>query len=343
MNATARGKKLKGLLLIGCLLGTAQFGQAVNYTNTDLLLVFRENNFNDVEFDLGPVSAYLGLASGTQKTISFDSSLVNSNFNNTLNGVTFSLVAATGLDSVQPRAWLTDVYASPIPTDVTLSKFSQIQPPATLVGTFTLDAAGVLTFNAGGGPVLTAPTIKGIVRNGNTAVVSFTTVTGFKYQLRYATSLPDQDLSPGGRTITGSTAFRAITIDRAGTLFDSGFNAVTNDATTGLITYRGTMAGKVPSLGIIATNATQITYQGVPFSHANVTQGSYTLWGYEHLVNRTGALSANQQAVRDALIAAITDPTFQGTNPLYTGSFTRVSDMQVERGADGGTITSLTF
>jgi hypothetical protein len=335
-------------------------------------------------------------------------------------------------------------------------------------------------------------------------------------------------------TITGSTAFRAITIDRADTLFDSGFNAVTNNATTGLITYRGTMAGKVPSLGTtpvtlrlsfsgsaagmqavqagspistadspgvntnkvpdlalsdvfpesaspplntsdfdhfivgvvpfsfvrnnalvgitnitreqanllftssgvvtngnqiipgmpasylggsstnpvyligrdagsgtgitlrkdigfsgdptywaldannnyiltngftsngllrgvlaskpdaigylgladfsaIATNATQIMYQGVPFSHANVTQGSYTLWGYEHLVNRTGALSANQHAVRDALIAAITDPTFQGTNPLYTGSFTAVSEMKVERGADGGTITSLTF
>jgi hypothetical protein len=335
-------------------------------------------------------------------------------------------------------------------------------------------------------------------------------------------------------TITGSTAFRAITIDRAGALFDSGYNAVTNDATTGLITYKGTMAGKVPSLantpvtlrlsfsgsaagmqavqagspvntaespgvnttkvpdlalsdvfpesatpplnssdfdhfivgvvpfafvrnnalagitnitreqanllftssgvvtngnqlipgmpasylgagstnpvyligrdagsgtGItlrkdigftgdptywaldananyiltngftsngllrgvvatkpdaigylgladfaaIATNATMVAYDGVPFSHSNVTQGSYALWGYEHLVNRAGGLSSNQQAVRDALIKAITDPAFQGTNPLYTNSFTTVSDMQVERGADGGTITSLNF
>ena len=277
MNATAHGKNLTRLLLIGCLLGTAPFGKAVNYTNTDLLLIFRENNFNDVEFDVGPVSAYLGLAQGTQKTINFDTALVKANFNDSLTGVTFSLVAATDLGAAQPRVWLTDVYTSPVPTDITLSKFSQIRsklssigqqasiltqsnslpaviaasqsgsftyiasdanltpasslggltgfpieavnpatlnfyelqistatpkPPATLVGTLTLDGTGVLTFNAGGGPVLTAPTISGIVRNGNTAIVSFTSVTGLKYQLRYATSLPGT-FNPAGTAITG--------------------------------------------------------------------------------------------------------------------------------------------
>jgi ABC-type phosphate transport system substrate-binding protein len=114
---------------------------------------------------------------------------------------------------------------------------------------------------------------------------------------------------------------------------------------------RAVIANKPDAIGylgladyaVISTNAVSLTYNGVPFSHVNVTAGSYSLWGYEHLVNRAGALSANQQAVRDALINAITDPTFQGTNPLYTGSFTAVSEMKVERGADGGTITSLTF
>ena len=93
----------------------------------------------------------------------------------------------------------------------------------------------------------------------------------------------------------------------------------------------------------IATTSTMLAYNGVTFSHANVTQGSYSLWGYEHLVNRAGGLSANQQAVRDALVKAITSATFQSTSPLYTNSFTAVSEMKVERGADGGTITSLTF
>jgi ABC-type phosphate transport system substrate-binding protein len=94
---------------------------------------------------------------------------------------------------------------------------------------------------------------------------------------------------------------------------------------------------------VIATNAVALSFNGVPFSHANVTHGSYALWGYEHLVNRTGGLSSNQRFVRDALINAITATSFQGTSPLYTNSFTSFSEMQVERGADGGTITSKNF
>ena len=357
----------------------------------------------------------------------------------------------------------------------------------------------------------------------------------FQFSLFLAASLMALDASAQVEvTVTGSTAFRAITIDRVGSLFDSGFTAVTNNASTGLITYRGTMGGAVPSLATtpvtlrlsfsgsaagmqsvqagtpistadtpgvntnkvpdlalsdvfpesatpplnlsdfdhfivgvvpfvfvrnngmagvtnitreqanllltasgvatngtqlisgmpaiflggsstnpvyfigrdagsgtritvqkcigftgdptewaldasnnyiltngfssggllrnvvaskpdaigylgladfaaISTNATACTFNGIPFSHANVTHGSYSLWGYEHLVNRSGALSANQQAVRDALIKAITDSNFQGTNQLYTSSFTQVSEMQVQRQADGGTIFSLTF
>src|SRR5438876_315412 len=50
-------------------------------------------------------------------------------------------------------------------------------------------------------------------------------------------------------TVTGSTAFRAITIDRSAAIFDPGYVGVTNNASTGLITYSGTMATAVPSLG----------------------------------------------------------------------------------------------
>jgi phosphate transport system substrate-binding protein len=130
----------------------------------------------------------------------------------------------------------------------------------------------------------------------------------------------------------------------------SGNYILTNGLSSGGL-LRGVINSKPDAVGYlgladfsaIATNATALTFEGVPFSNVNVTTGSYALWGYEHLVNRAGALSSNQRAVRDALITAITDPTFQGSNPLYTSSFTRVADMQVERGADGGTITSLNF
>src|SRR5229473_3069499 len=264
-------------------------------------------------------------------------------------------------------------------------------------------------------------------------------------------------------TVTGSTAFRAITIDRSASIFDAGYVAVTNNASTGLITYSGTVAAAVPSLGstpvkvrlsfsgsasgmlsvknltpvstadtpgvnvnrvpdlalsdvfpgsatppisdsafersvlgvipfvwvannaltgisntnpvyligrdsgsgtristekdigfvgapllwatngagtyvvtngyssggleraviggkpdaigylgradlaAIATSATAITYDGVSYSEPAVAGGSYGMWGYEHIVNRVGGLSANQALVRDALIKAITD------------------------------------
>ena len=52
-----------------------------------------------------------------------------------------------------------------------------------------------------------------------------------------------------GFTLTGSTAFRSITIDRGLALFDTGSTFQTNNATTGLITGLGTMSNAIPSLG----------------------------------------------------------------------------------------------
>jgi hypothetical protein len=114
---------------------------------------------------------------------------------------------------------------------------------------------------------------------------------------------------------------------------------------------RDVLRGKADAIGYlgigdyqnIAASATTVSYDGVPFSTANVQNGSYAVWGYQHLVNRAGGLSANQTAVRNALIAAITDQTFQTTNPLYTLSFVDQVNMTVERGTDGGPITSLNF
>src|SRR5438477_2516895 len=50
-------------------------------------------------------------------------------------------------------------------------------------------------------------------------------------------------------TVTGSTSFRAITIDRGASIFDPGsISAITNDASTGLITFSGTVSNAAPSL-----------------------------------------------------------------------------------------------
>lgn len=93
----------------------------------------------------------------------------------------------------------------------------------------------------------------------------------------------------------------------------------------------------------ITNTSTAISYNGVAPTIPNVTAGAYGIWGYQHVVNRVGGLSANQKLVRDAFLAAIKDNTFQTTSPLYVGIFVPLSQMQVERGADGGIVTSLNF
>ena len=93
----------------------------------------------------------------------------------------------------------------------------------------------------------------------------------------------------------------------------------------------------------IAGTATPLSYNGVAFTSENVANGSYSLWGYQHVVNRAGGLSANQALVRNALLGAISDASFQATNSVYTNSFVALSAMQVLRGADGGPISSINF
>ena len=114
---------------------------------------------------------------------------------------------------------------------------------------------------------------------------------------------------------------------------------------------RGVIQGKADAIGYlglgdyvaIQASATAISFNGVAYSPANVQNGKYGLWGYEHIVNRVGGLSQNQALIRDALKAAITDQNYQLNNTLYNVSFVDIANMHVERGADGGTITSLDF
>ena len=50
-------------------------------------------------------------------------------------------------------------------------------------------------------------------------------------------------------TITGSTAFRSITIDRAAAIMDPGYTGITNDASAGKMTFIGTVSNAAPVLG----------------------------------------------------------------------------------------------
>jgi len=92
---------------------------------------------------------------------------------------------------------------------------------------------------------------------------------------------------------------------------------------------------------------TPLAYEGVPFSITNVVNGSYPIWGYERWLylnkNQQGAPSANQLAVINALLGAVTDPVYQTTSTVFVGNFVPLGQLQVQRSSDGGPITSTIY
>jgi hypothetical protein len=97
---------LKSSLAAALLLATAA-AQAWTYQDGDVLLIFRESGFNDVEFDLGPVSQFLGQTNGyTAAVTNWDLSLVTGVFGADLSGADVVLVATTPPTNANPSAWL---------------------------------------------------------------------------------------------------------------------------------------------------------------------------------------------------------------------------------------------
>lgn len=86
----------------------------------------------------------------------------------------------------------------------------------------------------------------------------------------------------------------------------------------------------------IAAGAKELTYNGAAYSAGNVRNGKYTDWGYGHMLSQTGALSADQEAARDAIVAAFS------TSLLPFGavveSFIDITTMNVSRSEDGGLV-----
>ncbi len=137
---------IKTLIQIGAFAlatGWVQTLSAFNYTNSNLLLVFRKDNFNDVEFNLGNVSNFLGKADGTVITITnWSLPLVKATYNNSLLNVKFLLAAVTASDDTLKRAWLTDANPAGAPVDITQSRWSGIYSKISNVG----DLATAATF-----------------------------------------------------------------------------------------------------------------------------------------------------------------------------------------------------
>lgn len=113
------------------------------------------------------------------------------------------------------------------------------------------------------------------------------------------------------------------------------------DASNGLLAS-GQSVVAVGHLGLndaavaVAAGAKELTYNGAAYSQANVRNGRYTAWGYLHVLNQTGALSADQIAARDAIVNAF------GSSLLPFGASVEAgidfNTMNVSRSEDGGLV-----
>jgi hypothetical protein len=109
LNASLMKPLRLNLVLAALFYSFVPAARAFTYQDGDLLLIFRENGYNDVEYDLGGISALLNLPSGTTVPLTnWDASLLAANYGSALgHGVKVALLGVTGLSSSNRVAWLT--------------------------------------------------------------------------------------------------------------------------------------------------------------------------------------------------------------------------------------------
>ncbi|MFO1475629.1 MAG: hypothetical protein U1F98_03130 [Verrucomicrobiota bacterium] len=96
--------------------------RAWTYSDGDVLLIFRESGFNNVEFDIGNISQFLNQAQGTTAPVSgFDLSIATGVFGTDLTGVSVVLAATTSSVDANRSAWLSASSPTVLPVDPTPS------------------------------------------------------------------------------------------------------------------------------------------------------------------------------------------------------------------------------
>lgn len=112
----------KYLTLLALALAAVPPARAWTYNDADALLIFRESGFNDVEFDLGNVSQFTSLPSGSTIPVTgWNLGLVTSVFGSDLTGVSVIVAGTTSRYAANRAAWLTSGDPLVVPSDLTAS------------------------------------------------------------------------------------------------------------------------------------------------------------------------------------------------------------------------------
>jgi hypothetical protein len=145
------------------LLLAAPWARAWPYQDGDVLLIFRENGFDDVEFDLGNISQFLNQSNGTTTTVGgWDSTPVLDTFGPDLTGVSVILLATTSKTNSSLSSWVsgtepnTTAY-SVSPTAWQSSLYSTINSLGTRPVIYQVPTVTSLTYPLSPGGALPSP------------------------------------------------------------------------------------------------------------------------------------------------------------------------------------------
>ncbi|HEX3799003.1 MAG TPA: hypothetical protein VH413_09910 [Verrucomicrobiae bacterium] len=153
-------------------------------------------------------------------------------------------------------------------------------------------------------------------------------IFGVPSQIEISTGGAMQDLNPPNGTYFGDFGFSS-----GGTLAGT-MGADTTTATDQI--FGGTGFSVIAYLGVsdaataLTAGATELSYNGVPFSVANVEEGTYTFWGNEYICEKNGAVAPATTVfsqLAGATGIASTIPVGGGSTP----SALRLTDMHTSR------------
>jgi hypothetical protein len=168
------------------------------------------------------------------------------------------------------------------------------------------------------------------------------------YPYNGATVISAYNTAGAPQVITSLAKVPASTVDGVPVgLGNGGYNSggnvgkamtsATSAAIGDLVTYVGASdAGNSMAPANSVTPPHSLTYNGVAPSATNIKNGLYTFWGYEHVYYRGGSSVASIVDTIAADIAAEPTPSLSGSQDIPPSI--ALGDMQVQRGADGGTV-----
>lgn len=173
-------KVLTKIALLAAVLGLTQSASAMVYSYGDALLIFRQDGFDDVVFDLGSVGQFTNLASGTVvKVTNWDLDLVKFTYNGSVSGSQFIVVASTSFFPGNPTnaVWLSDADLVNTPTEVSGSRLASQISKISVVGSdaslntssnsatsyvVAPDSPSSYTYRASNGGLVDASTLGGV-------------------------------------------------------------------------------------------------------------------------------------------------------------------------------------